>query len=270
MATEMRSERQGDALVLTLSDPATRNSLSPQASAAAVEALSTAETDRDVRCIVLRGDGEHFCGGGNLQRLQAVRRGDPEEQVRSMDKLHAFIEALVSYPKPVIAAVEGFAAGAGCALVLACDLVVAAEDARFVLSYGRVGLSPDGGITWQLARALARAQALQMIWLAEPMSARDWQSRGLVNEVVAPGQALTRALALCERLAAMAPNALASAKELMNEALARPLSEQLDAERAALRAQPVPRQRRRRRAGLPRKAHAAVPALIGRVSPQRS
>ena len=106
MATELRSEREGNCLVLTLSDPATRNSLSPQANAAAVEALSTAESDRDLRCVIVRGDGEHFCGGGNLQRLQTVRRGDPQEQVRSMDKLHALIEALRSFPKPVVAAVE--------------------------------------------------------------------------------------------------------------------------------------------------------------------
>lgn len=232
MATELRSERQGHCLVLTLSDPATRNSLSPQANAAAVEALSTAETDPEMRCVVLRGDGEHFCGGGNLQRLQSVRRSGPEEQVRSMDKLHALIEALRSFPKPVIAAVEGYAAGAGCALVLACDLVVAAEDARFVLSYGRVGLSPDGGTTWQLARALPRAQAMRLIWLAEPATAREWLQWGLVNEVVDPGQALVRAVSLGERLAAMAPNALASAKELMNDALGRDLREQMDAERS--------------------------------------
>lgn len=231
MATELRSEREGDCLVLTLSDPATRNSLSPQANAAAVEALSTAESDRELRCVIVRGDGEHFCGGGNLQRLQAVRRGDPQEQVRSMDKLHALIEALQSFPKPVIAAVEGFAAGAGCALVLACDLVIASSQARFVLSYGRIGLSPDGGTTWQLARGVPRAVAMRMIWLAEPMSAQDWQRWGLVNEVVDPGQALSRALALGAQLGTMAPNALASAKELMNESLDRSLGEQMDAER---------------------------------------
>ncbi len=231
MATELRSEREGNCLVLTLSDPATRNSLSPQANAAAVEALSTAESDRDLRCVIVRGDGEHFCGGGNLQRLQTVRRGDPQEQVRSMDKLHALIEALRSFPKPVVAAVEGFAAGAGCALVLACDLVIASSQARFVLSYGRVGLSPDGGTTWQLARALPRAVAMRMIWLAEPMSAQEGQRWGLVNEVVDPGQALSRALALGEQLGKMSPNALASAKELMNEAAGRSLGEQMDAER---------------------------------------
>lgn len=231
MASEMLSERRGTNLVLTLSDPATRNSLSPQATAAAVEALGTAEADNEVACVILRGAGEHFCAGGNLQRLQAVRQIGPDEQLRSMEPLNALIESLHSFPKPVIAAVEGFAAGAGCALALACDLVVAASDARFVLSYGRVGLSPDAGTTWQLARTLPRALALRMLWLPEPVDARTWQTYGLVNEIAPRGQALTQALSLGERLAAMAPNVLASVKELMNEADARPLREQLDAER---------------------------------------
>lgn len=227
----MLTEWRDGALVLTLSDPATRNSLSPQASAAALEALARAESDPEVRCVVLRGDGEHFCGGGNLPRLLGVRDTGPEAQVESMRLLHAFVEALVALPKPVIAAVEGFAAGAGVGLVLACDLVVAAEDARFVLSYGRVGLSPDAGGTWQLARRVPRALAMRMLWLPEPMPARDWQALGLVNEVVEHGHALPRALALSAQLAAMAPNAVASVKQLMNEADGAPLRDQLDRER---------------------------------------
>jgi len=231
MSSQMLTEQRDGALVLTLSDPATRNSLSPQASAAALEVLARAETDPEVRCVVLRGDGDHFCGGGNLQRLLRVRETGPQEQLDSMALLHGFVEALHNCPKPVIAAVEGFAAGAGCALVLACDLVVAAEDAKFVLSYGRVGLSPDAGSSWQLARRLPRALAMQMLWLPEPVTARQWQAWGLVNEVVDHGLALGHALSLAARLAAMAPNALASVKELMNEALLSPLRPQLDRER---------------------------------------
>jgi enoyl-CoA hydratase/carnithine racemase len=227
----MLTAREGSTLVLTLSEPASRNSLSPQATAAGIEALAWAEADPQIRCIVLRGDGDHFCGGGNLPRLLGVRERGAEEQVESMRRLHGFVEALVSCPKPVIAAVEGFAAGAGVGLVLACDQVVAADNARFVLSYGRVGLSPDAGATWQLARRLPRAVAMRMLWLPEPMAARDWQSLGLVNELVDSGHTLPRALALAERLAAMAPNALASAKQLMNEALTSPLREQLERER---------------------------------------
>lgn len=227
----MLTEQQGSTLVLTLSDPASRNSLSPQASAAGLEALERTGADPEVRCVVLRGDGEHFCGGGNLPRLLGVRDGEPAAQVESMRLLHGFVEALVALPKPVIAAVEGFAAGAGVGLVLACDLVIAAEDAKFVLSYGRVGLSPDAGATWQLARRVPRAQALRMLWLPSPQPAAQWQQWGLVNEVVDRGHALPRALALADELAAMAPNAVGSAKQLMNDAVTAPLREQLDRER---------------------------------------
>ncbi len=231
MASQLLSEQRDGALVLTLSDPATRNSLSPQASAAGLEVIARAEADPDVRCVVLRGDGEHFCGGGNLQRLLGVRERGPDAQMASMGALHGFVEALTACPKPVIAAVEGFAAGAGCALVLACDLVVAADDAKFVLSYGRVGLSPDAGTTWQLAHRVPRALALEMMWLPEPMTARQWRDWGLINRLADRGHALAGALELAGRLAAMAPNAVASVKTLMGSALASPLAEQLDHER---------------------------------------
>jgi enoyl-CoA hydratase/carnithine racemase len=134
-------------------------------------------------------------------------------------------------PKPVIAAVEGHAAGGGCSLVLACDLVVAAEGARFTMSYGRAGLSPDGGGTFHLAQALPRALALQMLWLPEPMSARQWQALGLVNAVCSDGQALQEALTWADRLSRTAGNAVASAKALVGHARSRTLSQQLDAER---------------------------------------
>jgi enoyl-CoA hydratase/carnithine racemase len=231
MSSELLTERRGTTLVMTLSDPATRNTLSPQACAAGIETLAMAESSDELRCVVLRGDGAHFCSGGNLQRLARVRQIGPEEQAQSMAHFHGFVEALHTFPKPVIAAVEGAAAGGGFSLALACDLIVAAEDARFIMSYGRVGLSPDGGGSWQLAQSLPRALALQMIWLGEPLSARQLQTLGLVNWVTDSGQALAEALRIAERLGAMAPNALASAKELINQAPTRRLSEHLDSER---------------------------------------
>ena len=230
-SSALLTERHGAALVLTLSDPGTRNTLSPQACHAGIAALVGAETDPTVRAIVLRGDGDHFCAGGNLQRLRATRALAPEVQADGMAPFHGFVRALRTSSKPTLAAVEGWAAGGGCGLVLACDLVVAAEDARFLMSWGRIGLSPDGGTSWHLARQLPRALVLQMLWLPEPMSAAQWQQHGLVNAVVGHGQALTAALQFAERLAAMAPNALASVKALIDAAPDRGLPEQLDAER---------------------------------------
>lgn len=234
MPTELLTERQRETLVLTLSGPDSRNSLSPQAIIAGIEALATAEADDSIRCVVLRGDAGHFCSGGDLKRLQNTRAlGDAEgrpAQRQSVERLASLVEALRTFPKPVIAAVEGFAAGAGFSLVLACDLVVAADDAKFVMSYGRVGLTPDGGATWQLARALPRALALRTIWLHEPVDAATLAGWGFVNEIVPSGESLGRALELADRLARLAPNAVASAKELINAAPSRTLREQFDAE----------------------------------------
>ncbi|MBS0445029.1 MAG: enoyl-CoA hydratase/isomerase family protein [Proteobacteria bacterium] len=231
MSSELLTERQGAVLVLTISDPASRNTLSEQAIAAGIEALNIAESADDVRCAILRGAGSHFCAGGNLQGLQERRRAGPPAQVRMLEHLHQLVEAMRAFPKPLIAAVEGAAAGAGFSLALACDLIVAAEDARFILSYGRIGLSPDAGATWHLARALPRPLAQQLVWLAEPASARQLEAWGLVSRVADPGQALPEALRLAEQLAAMAPNALASAKELLDAAPGRTLTAQLAAER---------------------------------------
>lgn len=231
MPAELRTERRDQTLVLTISDPATRNTLSPQVFDAGVESLGVAEADPETRCIVITGDAGHFCAGGNLQRLASNREAGPEAQHAQLAKLNQFVEAIRVFPKPVIAAVEGAAAGAGFSLALACDLVVAAADAKFVMAYNRIGLSPDGGATWHLLQSLPRALALQLIWLAEPVSAQQLHGLGLVNRVTDKGEALDEALRMASTLAAFAPAALASGKELVNQWPQRTLAQQLDSER---------------------------------------
>lgn len=232
MPSELLTERRDATLVLTIRDAATRNALSDQVHAAGVEALSVAEADADVRCVVLRGDGAHFSAGSEPAGL-ARRRTEPREAVRqALDRFHQLIEALRTFPKPVIACVEGTAAGSGCSLALACDLIVAAEDARFVLPQVAVGLTPDGGGAWQLMQALPRQLATQMAWLAEPFTASQLHAHGLVNWVVPPGEALARSLAVAARLAdAAAPGAIAASKELLRAWPPREMNEHLAAER---------------------------------------
>jgi enoyl-CoA hydratase/carnithine racemase len=231
MPSELHAERREGTLVLTISDPSSRNTLSEQVFAAGVEALDVAEADASVRCIVLRGDGAHFCAGAHLQQLKANRRAEPEVQGNLLQRFHDFVEVLRVFPKPVIAAVEGAAADGGFSLALACDLIVAAEDATFILSHGRIGLSPDGGASWQLMQRLPRSLALQWLWLSEPVSAQQLHAHGIVNWVTGNGQALAQALEVAERLAQCAPNAIASTKELVNQWPERSLAQQLDAER---------------------------------------
>lgn len=231
MSTELQTERLGSTQIMTLSGPATRNALSPQVYAAGIETLNMAESDEDVKAVILTGAGGHFCGGGDLQRLAHNRQHDLPQQAAHLDAFHQWIEALRSFPKPVIAAVEGVAAGAGLSLMLACDLVIAAENARFVTANSQVGLSPEGGASWHLARALGRGNALQWLWQDTALTAQELLQRGLVQQVVSAGTALPSALTLAEQLAKVPGGVLSSVKELVNDASAQSLRQQLDAEK---------------------------------------
>ena len=231
MPAELKSTSHGQTMVLTLSNPEYRNALGPEIYAAGVEALNGAERSAEVRTVVITGEGGMFSAGGNLHRLQANRAQTPEVQAQSIEGLHNWIEAIRSFPKPVIAAVEGPAAGAGFSLALACDFIVAADNAVFVMAYSQVALSPDGGGSWALARALPRALASELLMGAERINAQRLHSLGLVNRVTPAGGALGEALQLATKLNALAPNALASIKDLINDAADNTLSQQLDSER---------------------------------------
>lgn len=231
MPATLKTHSTGATLVLTLSNPEQRNALSPDIYAAGVEAFNAAERNPDVRSVILTGEGAHFCAGGHLQRLLANRQQPPAVQAESIEGLHGWIEALRSFSKPVVAAVEGACAGAGFSLALACDFIVAARNSVFVMAYANVALSPDGGGSWQLARQLPRATAMQLLMLGERASADRLQQLGLINQLTDPGRALDSAVELCERLNAQAPNALASIKELVNDASQQALSVHLRQER---------------------------------------
>ncbi|MBG6073162.1 MULTISPECIES: oxepin-CoA hydrolase, alternative type [unclassified Polaromonas] len=231
MSGALKSTCESGTLILTLSDPEHKNALGPDMYAAGIEALNAAENNPEIRSVVITGEGNMFCAGGNLLRLQANRRLPSEVQAQSIEALHNWIEAIRTYPKPVVAAVEGAAAGAGFSLALACDFIVAADNAVFVMAYSTVALSPDGGGSWSLARALPRALASELLMGAERISADRLHQLGLVNRVTAAGGAIGEALVLAARLNARAPNVLASIKDLINDAAANTLSQQLDSER---------------------------------------
>ncbi len=231
MAGAIKSTSEGQTLILTISNPEFKNALGPEIYSAGVEALNAAENNPDIRSVVITGEGSMFCAGGNLQRLQGNRREPKEVQAQSIDGLHSWVDSIRTYPKPVIAAVEGAAAGAGFSLALACDFCVAADNAVFVMSYSTVGLSPDGGGSWSLARALPRPLASELLMSGERIGAQRLFDFGLVNRVTGAGSALTEALKLAERLNARAPNAMASIKELLNDAAGNTLGQQLASER---------------------------------------
>jgi len=199
--------------------------------AAGVEALSAAETNPEIRSVIITGEGSVFSAGGNLQRLQNNRQQPPEVQAQSIEGLHSWIEAIRTFPKPVIAAVEGPAAGAGFSLALACDLIVAATNSVFVMAYTSVALSPDGGGSWSLSRLMPRQLATELLMCGERIGAERLHQMGIVGRITEPGHALAEALAWAGKLNARAPNALASVKELLNEADGSSLNTQLARER---------------------------------------
>jgi enoyl-CoA hydratase/carnithine racemase len=231
---EIKASAMGEAAqikLLTLSNPSARNALSPAIYAAGIEAINHADSSSEVRAVIITGEGESFCAGGNLQRLQYNRTQPPHVQAESIDGLHAWIEAIRTCRKPVIAAVEGAAAGAGFSLALACDLIIASREAIFVMAYSTVGLSPDGGGSWQLTRLLPRQLATELLLTGDRISAERLQVLGVINQLTEKGQALSSALLLAEKLAARAPNVLASIKELVNDAPEHSLTQHLAAER---------------------------------------
>jgi enoyl-CoA hydratase/carnithine racemase len=231
MAGALKSTSQGSTLILTLSNPEFKNALGPEIYAAGVEALNAAEANPEVRSVVITGEGGIFCAGGNLQRLQANRELTPDVQAQSIDGLHNWIDSLRTFPKPVIAAVEGPAAGAGFSLALACDFIVAADNAVFVMAYSTVGLSPDGGGSWSLMRALPRQLVSELLMCGERLGAQRLYELGVVNRVCAAGDALNESLGLADTLNARAPNVLGSIKELINDAAGNTLGQQLTNER---------------------------------------
>ncbi len=214
-----------------MSNPEHRNALGPEIYAAGVEALSVAETSSEIKSVVITGEGDIFCAGGNLQRLIKNRQQAPEHQAQSIEGLHNWIETIRAFPKPVIAAVEGPAAGAGFSLALACDMIVAARNSVFLMAYSNIALSPDGGGSWSLSRSLPRQLAIEILMMGERINAERLHQLGVVNRLSEPGQALGTALTMANLLNQKAHNALTSIKELVNEADAASLNQQLALER---------------------------------------
>jgi enoyl-CoA hydratase/carnithine racemase len=224
-------EQKDEVLVLTISNPALRNALGPSIYEIGIEAVRAAYSDAKIRAIVLTGADGQFCGGGNLHRLKKTREGPPSVQFDGISKFHSWIEAIRDCPKPVIAAVEGACAGGRFSLALACDLLVAAENAKFVMSYIKVGLTPDGGGSHALFNLLPRQIALELLLDAEPISSQRLHQLGVVNRVTTPGAALDAAFAWAKKISRGPQRATQRIKQLLRAAPQSPLASQLALER---------------------------------------
>jgi enoyl-CoA hydratase/carnithine racemase len=198
-------------LLLRIHRPEARNALNLAVRRRLADLVEAASTDPELRCVVVTGDDRAFAAGADLRELAGR---SPIDMLLHTESQRAF-RALVACPKPVIAAVNGFAWGGGCELAMHCDLIVAGEGASFCQPEIRVGIIPGAGGTQRLPRAVGKFKAMKMLLTAQPVNGIEAERMGLASEVVADDQVLPRALELARIIAAMPPLAAAQIKEVV-------------------------------------------------------
>jgi 2-(1,2-epoxy-1,2-dihydrophenyl)acetyl-CoA isomerase len=224
----LRYEVSERVATITLDRPEALNSLTIPLKRELLSALEAAARDRDVRVVVMTGAGRAFCAGQDLRERLEPDAAPLEVEVR--ERYNPIVRAMVELDKPVIGAINGVAAGAGASLAFACDLRIAAEDASFVLGFGRVGLVPDSGASWLLPRLVGASRATELALTNDPLSAADAARIGLVAKVVPSGELQAAARDMAARLSAAAPRALALTKRAIRRALESSLEEALEYE----------------------------------------
>jgi 2-(1,2-epoxy-1,2-dihydrophenyl)acetyl-CoA isomerase len=218
--------------ILTLNRPEVLNAFNDELGFALLDAVNKASDDESIRCVVITGAGRAFCSGEDLGALaDGYKAGAVPDLGKTLtDRYNPTIKALRDAPKPVIAAVNGVAAGAGASLALACDFRIASDKAKFVLAFIKAGLVPDSGALWFLARTVGYSTAWQLAATGEPMSAEDANNCGIVHRLVEAGEFEKAWRDWATELAAGPTRGFALTKELLNSALDKTLEEQLEKE----------------------------------------
>jgi len=219
---------------ITLNRPAALNALNRELTLALRDAVFAAEHDPQVRCVVIRG-GEHFMAGGDLkwfsERLATLSAAEIRVQFEGfIHEVHALVLSLRRMPKPVVASVNGAAAGFGMSLMMACDLALAADNAYFTLAYTLIGATPDGGSTYALPRVVGQKKAMEIALLGERFDAATAERLGLVNRVVPAAALEVETQKLAARLAAGPTAVYGRTKALINRSLENSLESQLQRE----------------------------------------
>lgn len=225
-------ERDGGVLIVTLNRPDKLNSFNEAMHAALREALDAAERDPDIRCLLITGAGRGFCAGQDLGDRVTAPGDAPPDLTRTIEaNYNPLLRRLKALQKPVVCAVNGVAAGAGANIALACDIVLAAQSAKFIQAFSKIGLVPDSGGTWSLPRlvGLARAKALAM--LATPVPAEQAESWGMIWKAVPDAGLMTEARRLAGELAAAPTFGLGLVKQALEASSENDLDTQLDLER---------------------------------------
>lgn len=218
--------------ILTLNRPEVLNAFDAEMAETFLARIEEIAARDDVRAILIRGAGKGFCAGGDVS--QFTKGGDPAAAIEAIiDPLHAGLRRLDGLKQPSIACLHGAVAGAGFSLVLACDLAIAAENAKFTLAYARIGATPDGSGTYHLPRIVGMKKAKELALLADTIDAAEALRLGLVNRVVTVDMLDAAAMELARRLAAGPTGAYGRIKALLGASGDHTLGEQLDAEREA-------------------------------------
>jgi 2-(1,2-epoxy-1,2-dihydrophenyl)acetyl-CoA isomerase len=215
---------------ITLNRPEALNSINRELSRDLMHAILECDEDPKIRAVVLSGNGRLFCAGGDLKTFTTQGERLPYYIKEVTTYLHGALSRLTRMNPPVVAAVHGSAAGAGMSLALACDLVIAAESARFSVAYTRVGLTPDGSMSYFLPRFIGLKRALELTLTNRVLSAQEALNWGLITRVVPEGELLSQAIALATQLAEGAPKALGAAKRLMHAGWNETLETQMENE----------------------------------------
>ena len=222
---------------LTLNRPDRLNSFTLEMHAEVRDALDKVEADGSVRTLLLTGAGRGFCAGQDLSDRAVAPGGGAVDLGESVEKRYnPLIRTLTSLPMPVVCAVNGVAAGAGASIAFACDIVLAAKSAKFIMSFANIGLVPDSGSSWILPRLAGQARALGMALTGAPVTAEQAEDWGLIWKCIDDDRLSDEADALIARFAAAPTRGLAETKKLIRGAFTRPLDEQLDLERDQMRA----------------------------------
>lgn len=226
----VRLERRGAVAHVVLARPEAGNAVSLNFCHALHDAVAACAADRSVRAVLLRAEGKAFCVGGDLAEFAARGEGRPDHLAALAPVFHAAELDLMTMRAPVVVAVQGVAAGAGCSLSLCGDLVLAAQSARFTLAYTAIGLSPDGGSTHLLPRLIGLRRTQELMLTNRRLTAAEAQAMGLITEAVPDADLLGRAEDLARRLAEGPTEAYAAVKRLLSQTFERDFTAQTDDE----------------------------------------